>query len=434
MSRFVFAAWPFAGDLFPHIAVAQALRARGHAVAFYTGGQAGDVLAAEAYEHFPFDAALDRLLEATILTPNGMSMSAARPWRFASDLRAVLVESMPFQISDLDRVCQTWKPDVLVCDASILAPMVILREARQLRVALLSTHPFCFLPGRDVPTPGVGARRGRAWHHRLLARTRTMVADLLLARTRRAINQLRERHGLEPLTRPVVTSMERLPLYLVPSCREFDYDRHDVPSTVHYVGACLWYPPQQDPSGFDDLSSDRPWVHVTEGTLHWQKPELLQAAVRGLADLPAEIVITTGQRDPGALGLGRLPPNIRVRRWAPHSSVVRRCAAVVTTGGAGTIMAALSAGVPLVVVPTNWDKPDNALRVADTGAGLRIPSYRCSPSRLRTAVAEVITNPMYRQNAQRLAATLHRAGGPETAADLLEQLAASAHHSTHATL
>jgi MGT family glycosyltransferase len=434
MSRFVFASWPFAGDLYPHIAVAQALRARGHTVAFYTGRDARDLLAAEGYEHFPFDAGLDGLLASKILTPNGMSISAARAWRFASDLRAVLVESMPFQISDLDGVCRSWKPDAIVCDASILAPMVILREARQVPVALLSTHPFCFLPGPDLPTPGVGGRRGRAWHRRLGARARTMAANLLLARTRRAINQLRRRHGLQALTRPVVTSMARLPLYLVPSCREFDYNRDDVPASVHYVGPCLWYPTQKDSSCVEALSADRPWVHVTEGTLHWQEPELLKAAVRGLADLAVDVVITTGERDPDSLGLGRVPPNIHVWRWASHSSLVRRCAAVVTTGGAGTIMAALSAGVPLVVVPTNWDKPENARRVADAGAGVRLSSYRCSPSRLRAAVTDVITNPAYRQNAQRLAACLGRAGGPETAAELLEQLAAGENRSTPATL
>jgi MGT family glycosyltransferase len=433
MSRFVFAAWPFDGDLFPHIAVAQALRARGHAVAFYTGRDAGDLIAAEGYEHFLFDPGLDRLLHSKILTPNGMSMSAGRPWRFASDLRAVLVGSMPFQIADLDAVRQSWKPDAIVCDASILAPLVILREARQVPVALLSTHPFCFLPGPDIPMPGVGARRGRSWHRRLGTRARTTVANLLLARTRRAVNELRRGHGLESLATPVVTSMARVPLYLVPSCREFDYNRQDVPSSVHYIGPCLWHPRLVGPSGLDELPAGRPWVHVTEGTLHWQKPELLRAAVRGLADLPVQVVVTTGQRDPSTLGLGRLPPNIRVWRWAPHSTLVGLCAAVVTTGGAGTIMAALSAGVPLVVVPTNWDKPENARRVADTGAGLRIPSYRCSPSRLRAAVVEVITNPAYRQNAQRLAACLGRGGGPAAAAELLEQLAAGAHRSTPAT-
>ena len=43
-----------------------------------------------------------------------------------------------------------------------------------------------------------------------------------------------------------------------------------------------------------------------------------------------------------------------------------------TTGGPATIMAALRAGVPLVVVPTTWDKPDNARRVVEAGVGVRL--------------------------------------------------------------
>jgi UDP:flavonoid glycosyltransferase YjiC (YdhE family) len=112
--------------------------------------------------------------------------------------------------------------------------------------------------------------------------------------------------------------------------------------------------------------------------------------------------------------------------WVSHSELLPRCAVVVTTGGANTILSSLQAGTPLVVVPTTWDKPDNARRVVEAGVGVRLRPRRCTPEGLRAAVEEVLGNPSYRDNARRIAAELARAPGPEVAADLLQTLAASA--------
>jgi len=78
----------------------------------------------------------------------------------------------------------------------------------------------------------------------------------------------------------------------------------------------------------------------------------------------------------------------------------------------------------LIIVPTDWDKPDIARRVEESGAGIQIPPAQCNPKRLRAAVEQVLGTPSFRQNAQRMAAAFARYGGPPAAADLLERLAA----------
>jgi MGT family glycosyltransferase len=220
--------------------------------------------------------------------------------------------------------------------------------------------------------------------------------------------------------------MARLPLYLVPSIRALDYERHDLPSSVHYVGPCVWNKPSEapPPPWLADVPTDRPWVHVTEGTAHYQDPFVLRAAARGLADRPMEVIMTTGpQRDPKSVDLGPIAPNIRVEQWVSHSDLLPRCAALVTTGGAGTVMAALQAGVPQLIVPTHWDKPDNARRVVEAGAGLRLTPRQCTPSALREAVERLLFEPRFRERAGQLARELTSEPGPLRAAELLETLA-----------
>jgi MGT family glycosyltransferase len=136
-----------------------------------------------------------------------------------------------------------------------------------------------------------------------------------------------------------------------------------------------------------------------------------------------EVMMTTGgDRDPSELNLGRVAPNVHIARWISHSDLLPHTAVMVTTGGAGSVLAGLSAGVPLVVVPTEWDKPENAQRVVEAGAGLRLPPQQCDARRLRAAVERILGDESFRRNARRLAGIFASYGGATRAAELLEEL------------
>jgi UDP:flavonoid glycosyltransferase YjiC (YdhE family) len=96
---------------------------------------------------------------------------------------------------------------------------------------------------------------------------------------------------------------------------------------------------------------------------------------------------------------------------------------MITHGGHGTVMKALIAGVPLVVVPLGRDQPDNAGRVVYAGAGIRL-RRNASASTLQTAIGRVIEDPRYRAAARRMAARLASERDDNRAVDELEQVAA----------
>src|SRR5205823_14931335 len=65
----------------------------------------------------------------------------------------------------------------------------------------------------------------------------------------------------------------------------------------------------------------------------------------------------------------RLPPTVRYCPFAPFRRLLPLCGAVVHHGGIGTTAAALSAGIPQLILPLAWDQPDNAERVRRLGVG-----------------------------------------------------------------
>jgi MGT family glycosyltransferase len=426
-ARFLFTCWPFVGHVFGQMGIANALREGGHEVAFYTGDSARATIEGEGFPLFPFQRVDEdrayknvRALETRARwgSPKGRLLRTFRDW---------LVETIPDQVADQQPLMEEWQPDVLVTDLSMWGPIVILWEEVPIPVALSSTFMGPLIPGPDAPPWGLGFRPPRTGPERIVARGITRVTELLGTGLRRRVDELRSEHGLPPMGSSLNEFTGRLPLYLVGNVPELDYNRRDLPGCVHYVGSCIWHPPDPGAAAWlDELPAEYPWVHVTEGTLHSGDPFILRAAVRGLAGAPMEVILTTGgERDPDRLGLGPLAPNVHVTRWVSHSELLPRCAAVVTAGGQATIMAALTAGVPLVIVPTTWDKPDNARRVVEAGVGVRLAPRRCTPRRLRAAVEEVLGEPGYRESACRIAERLAAAPGPPRAAELLEGLSAA---------
>src|SRR5262249_26064611 len=74
----------------------------------------------------------------------------------------------------------------------------------------------------------------------------------------------------------------------------------------------------------------------------------------------------------------------------------------------GGVLAALKKGVPLVIVPTEWDRPENALRVVEAGAGLRIAATGATRNGFGPSWNVSSTGPSFRNNARRVAAVFPR--------------------------
>jgi UDP:flavonoid glycosyltransferase YjiC (YdhE family) len=402
------------------VPIARALRERGHETAFLTGRRGQLTVERHGLPCFPFQHVDEDRIYAAVFSPRARSFFSR-----AAILNEWMLSTLPDQVRDHEEVCAAWKPDAVVCDITMWGPTVVLRETRRLPVAVCSFAPGCMIPGPGVPPWGLGLPSPRGWKSRLLCRAAGAASDLGVAGFRRDVNRIRAAYSLPPLHIPVHRFLADMPLYLVPSIPELDYDRAGLPPTVHYIGPLIWNDTKRvpRPEWMDTLRRDRPWIHVTEGTMHGGQPFLLEAAASGLSGLPLEVVMTTGgDRDPKAVNLAQAASNIRLEQWVPHTELFPHTSVVITTGGAGTILTALAAGIPLIIVPTEWDKPDNAQRVVEAGAAIRISPRSCSPRNLRLGVEKLLSTESYRTSARRLAALLNRHDGPREAAELIETI------------
>jgi MGT family glycosyltransferase len=288
--------------------------------------------------------------------------------------------------------------------------------------AVIVMHGPYMVPRGDVPPLGTGFMPARGRLGRLRDRSAAALALAVFRSGLPALNQARAEFGLAPL-RDGLDLMGRADRILVCSSPSFDFAPGSVPANVRYVGPQLDDAaraasgnPWADPPG-------RPLVLVGLSSTVMRQEGLLQRAANALGQLQVRGLVTTGPAvDPEVIAA---PPNVTVTRWVRHADVLPRCSAVITHGGHGTVMKALIAGVPLVVVPLGRDQPDNAARVVYAGAGTRLRK-NASVSALRAAVAQVIDDPGYRAAAGRMADRLAAERDDSLVVDELEHMAVGA--------
>jgi UDP:flavonoid glycosyltransferase YjiC (YdhE family) len=174
------------------------------------------------------------------------------------------------------------------------------------------------------------------------------------------------------------------------------------------------------PAWWSDLTEAGTVVHVTQGTLDTDPDDLIRPTMTGLADRDVLVVCTTGGADPAALG--PLPSNVRAAAFIPHDLLLPHVDVMVSNGGWGGVLAALQAGIPLVVAGDSLDKPEVARRVAWSGAGVNLRTGSPRPAAVAEAVDRVRSEPNFRTRARELGAALAGAGGVARAGDLIEGL------------
>ena len=307
--------------------------------------------------------------------------------------------------------------DVAVVDTMIPAAMFG-AEVTGIRAVIVMHGPY-MIPRPDVPPLGTGLMPAKGPLGRLRDRSAAAVALAVFRSGMPSLNRTRAEVGLPPV-RDLPGLMARADRILVCSSPSYDFAPRSVPANVRYVGPQL----DDEPSG---ASGDRwaaepgqPLVLAGVSSTVMRQEGLLQRAAGALGQLPVRGLVTTGPAvDPAVISA---PGNVTVTRWARHADVLPHCSAVITHGGHGTVMKALIAGVPLVLVPLGRDQPDNAGRVVHAGAGIRLRK-NATVSALRAAVSRVIEDPRYHAAARHMAAQLASERDDNRAVAELEQVA-----------
>jgi UDP:flavonoid glycosyltransferase YjiC (YdhE family) len=399
------------GDVYPFVALASTLRARGHRVTLAANEQY------EAFarrQGFAFRALVsDEEWKQLLTTPDVWhpvkSAFVGARWVLP------LLERQYNLLSELARDGEA----VLVAYPPVFAARLV-QEKLSRPMASIVLMPWMVLSALAPPALA-GPFNLPRWTPRPVVnldwRLLEAVSDVLLGRP---LNRVRRSLDLPPVRRvPRWLLSPQLAIGLFPAW--YAPPQTDWPPQLRLAGF-----PMFDGRSEDSLPRDvaefcdggPPPVAFTFGSGMMHAARTFRAGVEACEMLGARGIFLT--KFPEQLP-APLPPSVHASRYAPFSQLFPRCAGVVHHGGVGTTSHALRAAIPQLILPMAWDQPDNAARVKRLGVGDRIHSST-SGAQIARALARVMM-PRTQARCREVAAGFGHQDPLELAAGWIEELA-----------
>lgn len=393
--RVLFVVIPEKGHINPYVAPAEALASRGHEVAFYAVHDVAAHLARAGFDRF-YPGSAERPLP-----PDGnRGRSFAANVRDGAWLRrwieTLLVDNVPPQVEVLRGIAREAKVDVLVIDPMVYQGAI---------AAELEGLPWVGLSSSLNPVVPDGLESELIATVRHLAPAR----DALFARyglsARFRVCDCLSRWGTTAFTTEALVGAP--------------------PPGVALVGPSLPRGKRGDeqPFPWERLEGGAPVVLMSLGSqIYWQ-PEMFRTAIEAVRGKQVKLVLSASELCDAVplIAPDGLPDNVILSRYLPQLELLPRVRAMITHGGANSVMEALSFGVPLLIDPICNDQPHQAMFLERAQAGLRISLARSSPSECWTALEALLAEGPYRSAAARIRESYASRSGGLEAAKLVER-------------
>jgi UDP:flavonoid glycosyltransferase YjiC (YdhE family) len=367
--RILLSGTPAFGHLLPLMPLAREARIAGHEVALLTSGPMAEAVGQEL-PVLPAGPMPDVLFaEVARRTGGGNPATDPKPETVAEFFAGTRVD---LSIQDATEAATAWQPDLIVAEAC------------------------------DFVGPLVAAELGVPWH--VLAFGPAVPDEFVQPMFQTVAPRYADR-GLTP-TPPSAFLDPCPPSLQAPGWRP-PPNRIALRPEPHRVEGSTWQAPD-----FADRA-DRPVVLVTLGTV-FTETSLLETILASLSSIDVNVIATLGPLGgPAALAIDH--SRVRTVGFVPLAQLLDGVSVVVSAGGAGTVLAALSRGLPMVLLPQGADQAINAERVEATGAGVVLAeSGQAGP-----AVARLLENDLFRARADLLAGEI---AAMESAADVVRRL------------
>ena len=359
--KMLFSSTPGDGHINPLVPLATALTAEGHHVAFATSAEHASKLGGHGFKWFGCGPDNDTLTSR--LLPHLGDLPALTspdyfPWVIS---RRYAIGDAPDRVADLLAIVSTWHPDLLIFESCDLATPIV---------------------SAATGIPAVHHSFGRAFAPRCYAESMPYVESLW------------ERFGAGP---PPLCGMYENNKF-VDICPT-TIQSSGVPSSASSLAMSPAGPPPLDPAPhWIAQLPDRQSVYVTLGTV-FNPIDRFRMFLEAFAQMNLNLIMTIGN-DNDPADLGTPPPNVFIERFVAQDLLLPYVSAVVTHGGSGSMLAALSHGSPLFMLPRAADQYENAYACSSFGAARMLTPALFTPDLLAEELRLVLSDTSYAERAR----------------------------------
>lgn len=386
MARIAFFCIPAHGHTNPTLGVVRELTARGHEVVYYSYEPFRDKIEASGARFIPcddFDAEMH-------LTPEDAK-------RLGSDLALSTRVLVDTTLSLDDMVCREMarlQPDCIVADSMAVWGKAV---AKKLGIPFVSsTTTFAF----------------NQHSARLMKQSVWQLISMLFSMP----NINRQIRRLQKRGYPVRSVLDLI---------QNDADTDTIVYTSPQFQPCAetfsekyaFVGPSIRPAEMEIQKSRETLVYISMGTVNNAMLPLYRNCVEALKGTGYQVILSVGDQV-SIDAFGELPEQIQIFPRVDQIGVLEKADVFLTHCGMNSVSEGLWFGIPLLLLPKTKEQEAVAARTEQLGAGLRL--LKTDAVSIRNAVERVLREPVYRKNAQAIAAGFHGCTGAKGAADKIE--------------
>jgi UDP:flavonoid glycosyltransferase YjiC (YdhE family) len=406
--RILFSTQPADGHFNPLTGIATHLAAVGHDVRWYAGPEYADRVARLAMTVYPYRAATEVTgANINVLFPERAKLKGPRLLAF--DVEKYFVANVAAQFQDIVAIRDDFPFDLFFCDGSLYVEQLV---AQVLRIPVFATGISAVMPTAGSPPPFFGLTPAQS----VVDRVRHSVARrLFVLGNKRALatyNRTLAGHGLGPMPPDAFPDgpMAYVTRVFIDGVPGLEFPGYVPAANAEFVGPLVPARPSLPARAalptqvLDPVASV---VVVSQGTVDNTDPDkLVVPTIEALSKGPYVVVATTGGARTNELRHRYASPSVIIEDFVDYGDLLPRADVFVTSGGFGSTLAAISAGVPLVGAGVREGKNDLNVRMAHNGLGVDLRTERPKPAAIRSAVDRVLHDAAIRANVARVQAEL----------------------------
>jgi MGT family glycosyltransferase len=404
--KILFANIPADGHFNPMTGIAMELKQLGHEVRWYTSKMFEEKLKELDIHHYAYKKALE-VNQFTIneVFPQRKKLKAGVP-QLKFDLKHFFIYRAPEYFEDISEIKQDFPFDVLVCDSAFTAGRLV-KDKLNVRLVGVGISPV-MSTSKDLPPYGLGLTPGHSFAQRIKQNLLRYVAkNIIFKESTAEYNKILARYHLSAQTTAIFDNpVLQSDIFLQSGTPGFEYERRDMPEKLQFVGPLHAYKNfRQKEFNYDwmaRLGRYKKKILISQGTFEPDHSKLIIPALEALKDKDYLLIVATGYHGTNELRKKYRQDNIIIEDFIDFDFIMPKTDAFITNGGYGGTLLAIDHALPMVAAGVNEGKNEICARIGYFNLGINLKTEKPTPEEIKKALHEIISNPLYKKNMEKL--------------------------------